>query len=206
MLSAPDTLPSKADFILEAATRLFARYGYRRTAMDDIAREAGVAKGTVYLYFDSKEAVYQAVQARDAAEVLARCDKALATPGAFRDRLYGLLDSMFGLFFERYGASEHAAELKALLSTIGRAAMETLSNEYRQRFVALLQGAEKAGEIDLRAAGLAAGTVAQMAKAAAVGLKYCPEASADTRAYRARLADLAALIAAAVHARAKSGD
>jgi AcrR family transcriptional regulator len=198
MLDAPDTLPSKADFILEAATRLFARYGFRRTAIEDIAREAGVAKGTVYLYFDSKDAVYLAVQARDAAEVLARSDKALAAPGSFRDRLLALLDAKFGLFFERYGTSEHAAELKALITTIGREAMRTLNSEYRQRFVALLEGAEAAGEIDLRAAGLSPESVAQMATAGAVGLKYCPEAGVDARAYRARLGDLAGLVAAAV--------
>ena len=40
--------------ILEAATALFIRQGYRKTSMDEVAREAGVAKGTVYLYFKNK--------------------------------------------------------------------------------------------------------------------------------------------------------
>lgn len=40
--------------IVEVATELFTSQGYRRTSVDDIAREAGVAKGTVYLYFKSK--------------------------------------------------------------------------------------------------------------------------------------------------------
>ena len=40
--------------ILEAATDLFIRQGYRKTSMDEVAREAGVAKGTVYLYFKNK--------------------------------------------------------------------------------------------------------------------------------------------------------
>jgi TetR/AcrR family fatty acid metabolism transcriptional regulator len=40
--------------ILEAATRLFIEQGYRKTSVDQVAREAGVAKGTVYLYFETK--------------------------------------------------------------------------------------------------------------------------------------------------------
>ncbi len=40
--------------ILESATRLFIDQGYRKTSIDEVAREAGVAKGTVYLYFSSK--------------------------------------------------------------------------------------------------------------------------------------------------------
>ncbi len=40
--------------ILEVATELFIRQGYRKTSMDEVAREAGVAKGTVYLYFKNK--------------------------------------------------------------------------------------------------------------------------------------------------------
>ncbi|HOB86387.1 MAG TPA: TetR/AcrR family transcriptional regulator [Bacillota bacterium] len=41
--------------ILLAAIKIFARYGYHRTRVSDIAREAGVADGTVYIYFNSKE-------------------------------------------------------------------------------------------------------------------------------------------------------
>jgi TetR/AcrR family fatty acid metabolism transcriptional regulator len=43
--------------ILEAATRVFARKGYSATRVEDIAREAGVAQGTVYLYFDSRDEI-----------------------------------------------------------------------------------------------------------------------------------------------------
>lgn len=40
--------------ILEAATDLFVKFGYRKTSIDEVARRAGVAKGTVYLYFKTK--------------------------------------------------------------------------------------------------------------------------------------------------------
>jgi len=46
--------------ILEAARRVFARKGFSGATMDDIAEAAGVAKGTLYLYFSSKRRVYLA--------------------------------------------------------------------------------------------------------------------------------------------------
>src|ERR1051325_8514040 len=45
------------DLILDATDRLLARYGYRRTTMEDLAQEVGIGKGTIYLHFRSKEDV-----------------------------------------------------------------------------------------------------------------------------------------------------
>jgi len=47
--------------ILEAALAVFAERGYAATRMDDIAARAGVTKGTIYLYFDSKDAVFRSL-------------------------------------------------------------------------------------------------------------------------------------------------
>ena len=52
---------SKRDAILEAARELFANKGYEETTIADIARVAGMAVGTVYLYFRNKHEVYIAV-------------------------------------------------------------------------------------------------------------------------------------------------
>jgi AcrR family transcriptional regulator len=47
--------------IVDAARRVFARKGFARGIIDDIADEAKMAKGTVYLYFSSKEEIYRVV-------------------------------------------------------------------------------------------------------------------------------------------------
>jgi AcrR family transcriptional regulator len=53
---------SKKECILEAARKAFERFGFKKTSVDEIARDAGVAKGTVYLAAESKEDLfYQAV-------------------------------------------------------------------------------------------------------------------------------------------------
>ena len=45
------------DAILDAADRLMARYGFRKMSMDDVAKEAGVSKRSIYVHFENKEDV-----------------------------------------------------------------------------------------------------------------------------------------------------
>ena len=47
--------------ILAAAFKVFAAHGYEATRMDEVARQAGIAKGTIYLYFRDKEQLFRAV-------------------------------------------------------------------------------------------------------------------------------------------------
>ena len=47
--------------IIEAALELFVAKGFMATRLDEVAQRAGVSKGTLYLYFDNKEAIFRAV-------------------------------------------------------------------------------------------------------------------------------------------------
>ncbi len=55
-----------ADKIIEKAAEVFTRYGYKKTAMDDIARELNKGKSSIYYYFKSKEEIFQAVVEKEA--------------------------------------------------------------------------------------------------------------------------------------------
>lgn len=57
----------RADRILDTARELLLSWGYRRVTVDELARRAGVGKGTVYLHWRSREDVFHAVSAREAA-------------------------------------------------------------------------------------------------------------------------------------------
>jgi AcrR family transcriptional regulator len=57
----------RADRILDTARDLLLSWGYRRVTIDELARRAGVGKGTVYLHWRSREEVFHAVSAREAA-------------------------------------------------------------------------------------------------------------------------------------------
>lgn len=54
---APDEAPSRRRELVDTAKRLFLERGYSQTSVSSIVREAGVAQGTFYLYFKSKQAV-----------------------------------------------------------------------------------------------------------------------------------------------------
>ena len=56
-MPAISTKEELRDGILDATERLLARYGYRKMTVEDIAREVGVGKGTIYLHFSSKEEI-----------------------------------------------------------------------------------------------------------------------------------------------------
>ena len=64
--------------ILKAAADVFGRLGYGPAKIADIAETAGVATGTVYNYFDNKEAVFAAIVERGRRELLARLEAAAA--------------------------------------------------------------------------------------------------------------------------------
>jgi TetR/AcrR family transcriptional regulator of autoinduction and epiphytic fitness len=80
----------REEAILDATNRLLGDKGYEAMSMDDIAAEVGIAKGSLYKHFESKEALAAAVMVR----LLAQTDDALAAVPAHLpaiQRLEGLL-------------------------------------------------------------------------------------------------------------------
>lgn len=69
-----DESQSRHDLIVEAAMRHFAEHGYRGARVEDIAAEVGVAKGTVFLHFGSKEGLFLAAYQRAVRELPAWLD------------------------------------------------------------------------------------------------------------------------------------
>lgn len=55
----------RADRILDAAGELMLRWGYNKTTIDDIARQASVAKGTIYLHWKTREDLFTALMKRE---------------------------------------------------------------------------------------------------------------------------------------------
>ncbi|MET9338950.1 helix-turn-helix domain-containing protein [Nonomuraea sp. NPDC003804] len=73
---------ARADRILDAAKDLLLRWGYRRVTIDEIAKRAGVGKGTVYLHWRSREQVFLAVGAREAVAMITEVVAAMRADAA----------------------------------------------------------------------------------------------------------------------------
>jgi len=73
--------------VLQAAEKLFAKRGFYPTTIDDIAKEAKLAKGTIYLYFDSKEDLFFSAIERKLDVLLSKIEKAVKEPGSAWQRI-----------------------------------------------------------------------------------------------------------------------
>jgi TetR/AcrR family fatty acid metabolism transcriptional regulator len=73
--------------ILNAARSIFARRGFALGIMDEIAKEAGIAKGTIYLYFRSKADIYRAVLHHDMKVLRKSTLERIDTAKSLRDKI-----------------------------------------------------------------------------------------------------------------------
>jgi TetR/AcrR family fatty acid metabolism transcriptional regulator len=70
--------PGKPQQIIDAAIRVFARSGYYNSRVSDIAREAGIASGTIYLYFKTKDDILVTLFREKMAEWVAQVRRRIA--------------------------------------------------------------------------------------------------------------------------------
>lgn len=89
--------------ILWAAAQVFAAKGFHAARMEEVAERAGVAKGTVYLYYPSKEALFLATLEAILTQWLDELERAAAGPGTAGERVCSLLEANFTL------ANRHAS-------------------------------------------------------------------------------------------------
>ena len=73
--------------IVEAASKLFQQYGLHKTTMEDIAKEAGKGKSTLYYYFTNKDEVFDAVVTKEINEVQAAVLQAVKEKHSAREKL-----------------------------------------------------------------------------------------------------------------------
>src|SRR5688500_8517192 len=95
----------KREAILRAAIRVFAHNGYFNSKVADIAREAGVADGTVYLYFKSKEEILHSIFDRTVEEAISAGREQLKRIDDRREKLRRIAH----LHLERMGADRDLA-------------------------------------------------------------------------------------------------
>lgn len=94
-----------------AALALFVEKGFAGTRLDDIAMRAGVSKGTLYLYFDSKEALFKAVIEEGMVAVLATAEQRLS---GFQGSATDLLQQLLSAWWEQIGCTPMAGVTKLI--------------------------------------------------------------------------------------------
>jgi AcrR family transcriptional regulator len=111
-----------SDAILDAVEALLARYGYKKMTSDDVAAEAGIGKGTVYLHFESKEDVVLSYVDRLVTRVCGRLQEIAGEEGSAADRLRRMLVERVMLRFDR--VKHYPRSLAELLADVREGLLE----------------------------------------------------------------------------------
>jgi AcrR family transcriptional regulator len=135
--------------ILDCAARLFSHYGHSKTTIADIAREAQMGVGTVYLVFPSKEAIVEELSSSAHGRVL-EAMRAVAEARAFEtfgERLNGVLEARVTTFLKLAEEGQHACELVHCKTGPVKDVHARFRDEEGALLRAIFQDARDAGEL-----------------------------------------------------------
>src|SRR5436190_11360203 len=95
--TVPELSPRRATLV-EIATSVFTRYGFKKTSMDDVARAAGLSRQGLYLHFANKEELFKQAVLHIIAAIRAACRAALAREDVtIEERLLATFEAVHGL-------------------------------------------------------------------------------------------------------------
>ncbi|MFD9700142.1 TetR/AcrR family transcriptional regulator [Lentzea sp. NPDC059081] len=160
-LDTADT--GRRDAVLESALLTFARHGYRRTSMDEVARAARISRPGLYFLFSSKQDLFRAAVTRALDQDLAAAETALAdTARPVRERLVEAFDRWAGRYVGPMSRDVPSVieENPDLLGPI----VHTAPERFEELVVAALGGAALGGA--------AADDVAQTLLSVSIGVKH----------------------------------
>jgi AcrR family transcriptional regulator len=153
--------------LLEAARRVFGRSGFEAATIDEIAREAGVAKGTVYLYYRSKRSIYWAALQEGIAELEALTRERVRRAATLHEAIRNFILTKIEYFDERREFFRiYAQELsgQAARPAYGHADFKPLYRRQVRGLQAAVAAAIGRGEIRKVDAAQAAGAIVDLTR------------------------------------------
>ncbi len=148
MSPRPNVSEQRKNQILDAAMQVFARLGFHKARMEDVAQEAGVSKGLLYWYYKNKDAIIAAILDRLFSQEMRHLHNALAASGPVTDRLLALsretaqhmlsLKFLVPIAFEFYALAGRNAHV--------RSALQQYYTQYRQNLMQLIEEGIASGE------------------------------------------------------------
>jgi AcrR family transcriptional regulator len=177
-----DAARAKRTTILDAATGVFLRFGFRKTSMDDLARAAGLSRQGLYLQFPTKDALFKSAVLHVIATTRAAGQAALARTDLYvEERLLNAFDALHGHAIGKPG-SEHMSELLETATLL----VGPVFDELEQTLVAdVARVLRAAGVADRwKSAGVSAKELAEHLYVTSTGAKHRPGTHAE---YRARM-------------------
>ena len=174
----PRSPDPKREAILTAAFTQFSRYGFRRTSMEDIAKETGISRASLYSHFENKEEIFRSLSASLHEKALGEAESHLKDTarrsGALTPlsaRIEAALMAKLGPFHAILTKSEHGSEIADENSQRCGDLVRDSQRRFQAMLTSTLKAAAREGEINLKGAGLSASTAAELIHLGATGLK-----------------------------------
>ena len=104
-------MDEKKLIILEKAKELFLIYGVKKTTVDEIAKAAGVGKGTVYLYFTSKGDIVSDLAVQEANTIASQLNEIIAKESSAEKKLKVFIKSFILNCHDFVNSNRHAADI-----------------------------------------------------------------------------------------------
>jgi TetR/AcrR family fatty acid metabolism transcriptional regulator len=183
--------------ILQAARQVFARKGYDPATLEAVAREAGLAKGTLYLYFRDKEDLYFHTVLHMLESLQASIQEQAERPAGALERMRALALGQCSFFLRHRDNLQLLApfsnpSLARLHKRLISAMKELLAGHY-QRVIALVEEGQRAGELrrDLEPRHIALAYIGMVNQAAQSLVRIAPAGSlpSEPQASPERMAD-----------------
>jgi AcrR family transcriptional regulator len=168
-ISEVDEAESRHDALLEAAVGVFARYGFRKASMDEVARAAGVSRQGLYLLFEDKEALFRkAVAYKLTRQLRAAVSQLSNQRNSLEARIIGACDEWAGRYAGLLGTD--SADLMCASTALAGATLAHYEAQFEKALVDAIEGSALANFCT--AAGLLPADVARAVRATARGLKH----------------------------------
>ncbi len=134
MDNVDEKLEIRKEQILASAMRCFARFGYHKTTLDDIANAIGMSKPSLYYYYKNKETIFREAIEAEAAKISAHLAEKFAKETAASGKLACMLKTKLQFFRERVDMLDLSVQV--IIET--KPVIEKFFREFRQREVDLL--------------------------------------------------------------------
>jgi len=138
----------KREVVFKVAYDVFARYGFRRTTMNDIAQAAGISRPALYLMFENKEALFRELASYKQNQGIDLAISALSASASITERITAAILSYERVFYEPVAQSAHGAELVDISISTAADLMMKGQERLDKSLAQALEEASLSGEVD----------------------------------------------------------
>lgn len=159
-------MKKKSDIIFETAVKLFLKFGYSNTSMDEVAKEAGVSKQTIYNNFQNKENILKRIVSHKSTQYYSDIENVDVTAENFYELLEKFLRNFIKLTLDRKLVAIHRIIISEMQNNPGIAKAFFLSGPAKTYVVLeeFLSQASKRGIISTESPKILADNIISMAK------------------------------------------